>query len=219
MPSVGSAKGNGGSQPTFGVAGQLLVKNTTTDYDTTWATVSPVVLGPYYQSGYWYDQRLRWNTTVSTSTSVANTTLYLPITFSSSVTITSMALWMTSATAAAYSLGVSACTSAGLPGTLLASATGTTSGVANSAQVLTFGTPLALTPNWYFFSIGTPTSAITWQTLGAGQTIQMPAGQPAPSAAGQVTCYRDQLNSGVPRSDPPPTGLSTSLPIVYYRVQ
>lgn len=219
MPTIGAASGNVGNQPLGGSAGQVIVKNTAADFDASWANLSQVAQGSYYVSGYWYDQRQRYGAGSTAPTQNANAVSYVPVNIVSAITVTDMAFWISDATVTTYSLGISTCSpTTGRPGTLIRSASGTTSGAAG-AQVLTFGTPASLSPGWHYLALG---NVASFGCVGVPlvTAIALPSGVSAPTAVGATCAYRDLFSSGVPVSDPANvTAVAQNNPCIFYRVQ
>ena len=129
-----------------GTAGQVLASGGA-GANPAWSAIP----SPVYVSGRYYSSRI----TPLNNQTTANVLYYMPVLISSQVTVSALAYTVSSGTVTSGTktrMGIYSCTSAGLPGTLLAASAENT--MAASAFPATnnasFGSSITLTPGVYF---------------------------------------------------------------------
>lgn len=210
--------------PSGGTTGQVLVKNTTADYDTGWGVAPYDEFAPtLYEPGGWYDNRLFAANPLSSGTGgyvvvvPAGNSYYLPIWLSSAVTIDRLSI-QNNTVATTGTLGLSACNpSTGNPAALLTSATinmSTTGAVGITTNV-------SLNAGWFFVVLYLATSS----TLAGASTYlyrsPVTTGTTTMTTPGSELWPAGLLSAGaIPASSP--TGVWKSglgyPPIVWFRV-
>lgn len=223
MPRVVGFSPYRAGPPAGGTTGQVLVKQSSADYDSAWHT-APAGPGPVHVVGQWYDNRWLGAAPFAAAASdvvylVANQTMYVPVYFFAPVTIAAVAFQVVTSSALAVNLGVSGSTAAGMPGVLLGSAAVATSGARMYTVTLTAAA--AVPAGWAYFSLGCNSNP---------QIVGAPAGgfrspQPLPSTAnfGSNPAALYLAAAVAPASTPTVTAYPNPynpyfVPLVYYRV-
>lgn len=221
LNSGGSALANVASGvPAGGAAGQVLAKNSGTDYDASWATggsggssSSDTMFTPFYTSGWWYARRHGTWAMLDYAGNFANlpasTIYYVPMFIHKAVTINAVALPVGSAPTSGSSVRLGAYTAGadGLPSSLLANgdfglmSMGTTGSVLVT-QVLSTNCTLPKGYLWIAMSANSTAnvSLIGRNAMGATPTQGLPAGQfnysnVVSSGAPNSVCYCTQAGS------------------------
>lgn len=168
MPIVGSL-----TPPDFpvgGTAGQVLVKNSDADFDTTWAA-APLGPGSVYFSSNWYDLRPASTGAVHTTlVMTANSCWYIPFYLPASITISNVGVYNAAATAGTVNIGFNTplATAAMPPGSLVGG-TYASIAVAASTGAKTGALAVTLPAGWVYCAIGV-TAALT---LGATDPLYL----------------------------------------------
>jgi hypothetical protein len=198
MPTIGVV-GDAGNAPTGGLNGQVLVKNSATNFDSSWASPSagPGSGNPIYVSGNYYTNALLTNTLATTSAIAADTVFYTPCWIGQAVTMDQVAIYCNSAVAT-NTLTVGVMTAKAItymPSSVLNYTTVT---ITNSANAfVTFPMSVDLPAGWVWFVLqangGTVNTINPATAPGLFRTPQSPIG----TTVGSVNNW-GYTNSGVP---------------------
>lgn len=158
---AGSNGTNGAGVPAGGTAGQILTKNTGTDYDSVWATSSassPLKIRT--GSGYWHG---RGGSVASIGALGANYLRAMPMFFDRACTATSMAIYISTAVASStVRLGIYADDGAGAPGTLVIDAGTVDSSTTGVKSPTTFSASLTTGLYWLVAVQQGGASPVSW---------------------------------------------------------
>lgn len=210
----------GAGLPSGGTSGQYLVKNSATDFDASWTTVSAATAtsnlaynysGPYL-SGMFYDNRMIAATAGSIFSLAANSVYYLPIVLPSAVTF-NLIQFYSQQTTGTVNYGFSlADPSTCLPTTLISSNSSTiTASNTFYSSILNY----AASPGLLYLCIGSAT-AVNIASSGTGPRL---AGGASSIALAAPSSYVNTTNLGQPMSNPSVSisGAAT-VPCVWMRV-
>jgi hypothetical protein len=213
-----------GALPGSGTPGQVLVKNSGTDGDTSWTSFRSGA-SQVYRSGFWYDNR-------STTTSTSNTSLagpktwYIPWYCSTPMSITTVGLYIYSGGAGnTAKIGISNLSSTTAAPTTLIASTSTALSVATSATYPTgsLSSTVTLSVGWYCWSVSAATSTAFSPGASSVLAYRLPfmnaPSQTIPTVANTATAIWVDSSNAAPLSNPTVTATYlATLPVIYFQL-